>query len=430
MSLWEFRPASVLPKRSDIDWIWHERIAARTVTMLGGTGGVGKSVLVSGFEVSVVTGTPFLDADVEQGEVWHLDFDTDENLQGPWYTRAARGLELDATDLSRITYGTPKGEGLPYLTKDRLIELKEKAKANTPVAIIIDAWASAFPYIKGNDASQVAEVMSVLRDIARCGPAVIMLDHTPKPVAGAPSAVERGLIGSTIKQAGARAVHLLQGVPKARVGNQDVQALHTLKNNLARLADPLGIKRIWQVGGGIRFEVTDLPDLETRAPKLERAMRVIRETVQPGAITARQALIAEAVKQADVSERTAVEAINRLVAMRELKKEPLKDTGDGRHMAYKVAGDSKKVAALCTDSDSADEQGQNKVQTPLHDGLHFAHSLDALRHRLEAGTWDGPDAERLRQAYRHADNGDAEARAALEQYVSHPDVQRVLGGQP
>ncbi len=60
--------------------------------MLGGPGGVGKSVKVAALEVAIASGKPFLEAEVQQGTVLHLDFDTDARLQGPWYARVAKGM--------------------------------------------------------------------------------------------------------------------------------------------------------------------------------------------------------------------------------------------------------------------------------------------------------------------------------------------------
>lgn len=367
-SLFNIATADSLPRNLDVSWLWHERIAAGTVAMLGGAGGVGKSILVAGLEVAIAAGEPFLDAEVLQGEVLHLDFDTDAKLQGPWYRRAAAGLNLDGNTLKRIRYATPV-ENKPYLTLEHLAELQTEVKAAGPVLVVIDAYTSAFPYVRSNDAGQVAQVMAALREIARLGPAVLVLDHIPKPMANAPSALERGLIGSTIKQAGARAVHLLQRVAPAEVNGRDVQALHTLKNNLAPLTEALGIERLWQ-DNGLTFTVTDLPEGENRAPALARALRVIRETVQPGAIIARKALIAEVVSRGNVSERTADAALARLVSLKELEKAAL----HGREVAYRLrnAGILADTLQACNDRDKDDTEGPETLQTPLQDGLQFA----------------------------------------------------------
>jgi hypothetical protein len=368
-NLFDIKRADELPRRVEIRWLWRDLIAAGTVAMLGGAGGVGKSILVAGLEVAIAAGEPFLDAEVLQGDVLHLDFDTDAALHGPWYRRVAAGLRIGSDVLRRIRYATPAGNGVPYLTPDRLQELHAEVSNAGPVAVIIDAWTSAFPHVRSNDAGDVAQVMAALREIARSGPAVVVLDHTPKPSAGAPAATERGLIGSTIKQAGARAVHLLQRVAPAEVQGRDIQALHTLKNNLAPLTDAIGIERLWH-DGGVAFTVTDLPEGENRAPALARAMRVIRETVQPGAITARRALLAEAVDRGNVSERTAASALAKLVSLRELEKTAL----DGREVAYRLRGADIPAESLhrCTDRDLCDEQREKSMQTPLHDRLHFA----------------------------------------------------------
>lgn len=375
MKHFDIKRADELPRKSEVRWLWHERIAAGTLAMLGGAGGVGKSILIAGLEVAIAAGEPFLDAEVLQGDVLHLDFDTDASLQGPWYRRAAAGLHIGSDMLRRIRYATPAGNGLPYLTPDRLQELHAEVSAAGPVAVIIDAWTSSFPHIRSNDAGDVAQVMAALREIARTGAAVLVLDHTPKPVAGAPAATERGLIGSTIKQAGARAVHLLQRVAPADVGGRDVQALHTLKNNLAPISEPVGIERTWGGDGAVMFAVTDLPEGERRAPAMSRAVRIIRETIQPHATISRKELVAEVVSRGNVSERTAAAALNRLVSLKELEKAAL----EGREVAYRVRGAASNplnTLHACTIGDICDNEGQKSVQTPLHDTLQFARTDD------------------------------------------------------
>lgn len=339
MSLLNYTSAAELPAHLDVHWLWHERVAMGTVAMLGGTGGVGKSILVAALELCVAAGIPFLDAEVASGEVLHLDFDTDPRLQGPWYRRVAAGLGLPETHLSRIRYVEPSGNGPPYLIPERLEELASEVQAMAPVLLVIDAWTSAFPFIRGSDMGEVAQVMAALREMARSGPAVLVLDHTPKPIAHGPSALERGLIGSTMKQAGARAVHLLQRVPPREVQGRDVQVLHTLKNNLAALAEPVGIERTWHAGGAVTFTTCDLPEAENSAPAMSRALRAIREIIGTVPVALRT-IVDEVARRANVAERTTRTALAQLVGRGELVR-----VQSGREVMYVLTSDKGPAEA-------------------------------------------------------------------------------------
>ena len=268
------------------------------------------------------------------------------------------GASKDVAQL--IHYAAPTDEGSPFLTRERLEALGEMVAEHNPVLVVVDAWTSAFPYIRSNDAGEVAQIMAVLRELAKSGPAVLILDHTPKPVANGPSSLERGLLGSTLKMAGSRAVHLLSRVQPREVDGKDVQRLDTVKNNLAPIGEPLGIERIWGDDGAVTFAVTDLPEGESRTPALERAARCIRDGLTRE--MSRKDLLKQIIYEANVSERTAASALARLITAGEIEK-----TAEGRETLY------TPIAALQR-SQKDDEQGQKSVQ----EGLQMSRSLQGF----------------------------------------------------
>lgn len=378
MTAWAWTPGNELPTKSVFVWAWSLRVAAGTVAFLGGPGGVGKSVLVAALEVAVATGRTFLDRETLHGDVWHLDFDTDARLQGPWYSRVAAGMDVDPRALGRIRYGAPGGKGAPFLTVERLEALAADVAKSPPVLVVVDAWSSAFPFIRGNDAGEVAGLMASLRELARLGPAVLVLDHLPKPVAGGPPTLERGLLGSVAKGAGSRAVYLLNRVAPREVEGRDVQRLDCLKNNLAPIEEPLGIERIW-TPGGVSFHTCDLPsDDETRAPALGRAMRAVRDCLN-GQPVPRRELLRQVVRLANCSERTAASALGRLSDAGEVEKVEL----DGRSLAYRLpidatAGDPLHAASVGGNAISSEPE---PVQRSLHElsGLHQSENGDGYQ---------------------------------------------------
>ncbi|WP_027883494.1 AAA family ATPase [Meiothermus rufus] len=359
MSGFTWRTADSLPTASEVAWLWEGYIAAGTVSVLGGPAGAGKSTLTAALEVAVAAGVEFLEAPTLQGEVWHLDFDTDPRLQGPWYTKCAAGLGVGAEALGRIRYLEPSNPS-QGLDLDRLAELEGLVRISPPALLVIDAWTSAFFYADSKKAEHVAEVMGRLRQIAALGPAVLLLDHTPKPVQGL-TVLERGVAGSYYKLGGARSAYLLQRVAPKLTGGLDVLRLDCLKNNLAAIGEPLGIARHFE-RDSLRFEITDLPEEEAaHAPALTRALRAVREVLGEGPLL-RGELIRKVAERANVSERTIAEALRRLRAAGEVEARESSGRGSPALYALHFAANAQK----------ADEHRTDLVQTPLHTPVQLA----------------------------------------------------------
>lgn len=359
MSGFTWKTATDLPTASEVSWLWEGYIAQGTVSILGGPAGAGKSTFTAALEVAIAAGKPFLGADTLRGEVWHLDYDTDARLQGPWYAKCAAGLGVEAEALKRIRYLEPS-EPSQGLDLNRLDELEQSVLVQPPALLVIDAWTSAFFYADSKKAEHVAEVMGRLRQIAAHGPAVLILDHTPKPVQGL-TALERGVAGSFYKLGGARSAYLLQRVAPKLTGGQDVLRLDCLKNNLGPMGEPVGIARHFE-GDSLRFELTDLPEEESaRSPVLTRALRAVREVLSEGPLL-REELIRKVAERANASERTIAEALRKLRATGEI--EARESSGKGSPTLYTLH--------FAPNTEKADKQGADLAQTPLHTPLHFA----------------------------------------------------------
>ena len=345
-----FRRVSDIPTPPPIEWVWENRIAKGYITMLGGTGGVGKSALVASLEVAVLSGRMFLGGTTLQGAVVHADFDTDERAQLPWLERAVVGQGVSREVLDGISYVDSEEGG--FMDEAGLAALKEHALSVGAVLIVVDAFTSAFPMIRGNDAGEVMQVMSAFRQLAKdTGAAVVVLDHTPKPMANSPEG--RGLLGSTIKSAGARAVHLLARVPPKDVGGLDVLQFQAHKNNLAAAGEPMGIQRIWE-GDGLRFELYDLPDSDHNGPatKARRALELYLND-RAGSVIPRKELFDHIITRLNVSERTLKRAIGE--AMSEGTIQTVQLGGRGSPVAYKSvleAAEPGPLDALSTVPDS------------------------------------------------------------------------------
>lgn len=330
MSAFTTKSAAELPREREVEWLWERLIARGTLSLLGGPGGVGKSTLVAALEVAVAAGVPFLEREVAKGEVVHLDYDTDARLQGPWYPRVAAGLGVGEAALRHIRYLEPRDPSRG-LGEEGLKELLEIARQGV-VLLVLDSWSAAFPYLDPRRADHVAEVMGYLKEIARAGASVLVLDHSPKPLQGL-SVLERGIQGSFYKTAAARSAFLLTKVAPRLTGGEDLLRLDPIKNNLAPIGDPWGIRRLWE-GDALRFEVAELPEEEAGTPKRTRARRAILEVLEAGALP-REELIRKVAERANAGRRTIEEAIRALVQEGALERLSL--GGQGGAVAYRLA---------------------------------------------------------------------------------------------
>lgn len=332
-NLWNSYTAATMPSHSEVSWTWRGRLPSGQVAFLGGPPGIGKSLTVWGLALSTSVGRPFLDTETTRGAVFYYDFDSEPGAQGLIMHKVRRGLQVEAADLgNELIYRTPAA-GLPVLDAPRLASIADEVRKVGPVLVIIDAWTSALWTVRSNDTEQVAEMMALLKVLAGCGATVLIIDHAPKPVLKGASAVERGIIGSTMKVAGARAAYLLGRVPSKDVGGRIVTAMHTLKNNLGPLHDPLGIEYKWRPDA-VTITVTDLPEAETAAPARMRAMAALREIVPATDLITRSDVLRLVGQRAGVQTRTIEDALGRLIANDEVEAVPLSE--DRRARGYRL----------------------------------------------------------------------------------------------
>jgi hypothetical protein len=170
-------------------------------------------------------------------------------------------------------------------------------------------------------------------------------------------------------------------------GGREVLKLDTLKNNLARLEDPLGIERIW-TGEGLAFALTDLPEEEARPSKAELAKRAVLEVLEDGA-KPRKEIIRLVAERVNAGERTTEEALRALVQAGAVERISL--GGQGGAVAYRLKDPGGlpqpplRESAPLRKTDFADEDGQKFSAKPLAENTPLAENPPPPRSRVLDG---------------------------------------------
>lgn len=228
-----------------------------------------------------------------------------------------RGSALDA-DLSKITLLEPDIEDYA-LTDAGIAQIRELARERVAKFIVLDSFMAAFPGTNLVRSEDVYQAMYKLRKLAQeLDAALLVIDHLPKNMAGEKVGA-RGVIGSVAKPAQARAVHLLTRVPPREVDGRHVLRWEVNKLSYGPIPEPFGVEVVFQAGGAM-LRACELPAdyAETRT---DRAGRAIQASLadQAGLVVTRKDLLDRAISEANVSKRTAENAL----------KEVLESLGDG-----------------------------------------------------------------------------------------------------
>ncbi len=167
------------------EWLVDDLVPQKTVTLMSGDGGTGKSLLALQLAIAAVTGTAWLGRPVQAGRVIYFTAEDDED---ELHRRiddilCAGGLSYD--QLAGLTLRSLAGEDalLAVETQTALIqstlfdELETQAESDGPVLIVIDTLANVYPSNE-NDRAKVRQFVGILLSLAlkrRC--AVMLLSH-------------------------------------------------------------------------------------------------------------------------------------------------------------------------------------------------------------------------------------------------------------
>ena len=233
------------------EWLVPDLVPQKTVTLFGGDGGTGKSLLALQLAIGAATGTGWLGRPVQQGGVIFISAEDDDDELHRRTDDILRSAGLTYDDVPDLTMRSLAGEDalLAVETQVALIqstlfeELDARAALENPVLIVIDTLADVFPSNE-NDRAKVRQFVGILRGLAlkrHC--AVVLLAH-PSP-SGLNSG--SGTSGSTAWNNSVRSrLYLSRVVQDDYEPDPDARLLATKKANYGRIGGEIAMK--WQAG--------------------------------------------------------------------------------------------------------------------------------------------------------------------------------------
>ena len=191
-------------------WAVQDRVPRRNVTLLNGTGAIGKSTLMLQLAIAHVIARDWFGTMPVMGPVLFLSAEDDANELHYRTATIAAHLGVPLSDLKDLHFmplagqdahlGVPDSAGVIRPTP-LLDELRKVALGLKPVSIMLDTAADVFAG-RENDRAQVRTFIGLLRGLAIDADAAVLLAAHPS-LQGI--ATDTGLSGSTAWDASARA---------------------------------------------------------------------------------------------------------------------------------------------------------------------------------------------------------------------------------
>lgn len=255
-------------------WLVPDLIPARTVTMLGGDGGTGKSLLAQQLACSAVIGRPWLGRTVKPGRALYLSAEDDDEL----HRRLADILRAEAAtfaDLDKLTVRSLAGEdallAIPDPKTGVLVptplfsELDERIGDERPGLVALDTLADLHSG-QENDRATARQFIGLLRGLAISHDCAVVLLAYPSLTGMASGS---GLSGSTAWNASVRSrLYLERVVQDGDDADPDRRVLRTVKANYGRTGGEIGMT--WRDGVFVADEAETSVDRMAGAAKAER----------------------------------------------------------------------------------------------------------------------------------------------------------------
>lgn len=235
------------------EWLVDDLVPSGTVTLLGGDGGTGKSLLALQLAVSVATDQAWLGRAVGSGPALFISAEDDQDELHRRIADIAQAEAVSLHDLDQLTIRSLAGEdallanlnpSTGALASTSLFkEVEDQAQASKPRLIILDTLADLFPGNE-NDRAQARQFIGLLRGLAirhKC--AVVLLQHPSLSGLNSGS----GTSGSTGWNNSVRSrLYLERVAQEGYEQDPNARVLSTKKANYGRTGGEVSMK--WQAG--------------------------------------------------------------------------------------------------------------------------------------------------------------------------------------
>lgn len=348
-----FFPASDLAGKAvpPRHWLAPGLVPSGTVTLLGGDGGTGKSLLALQLAYAVATDGTWLGRGVASGSALFISAEDDE---AELHRRLGDVVQAEGgriEDLDRLTLRSLAGEDALLAMLDRstgalaasglYAEIEARMGRDAPALVVLDTLADLFPGNE-NDRAQARQFIGLLRGLAiRHECAVLLLAHPS--LSGLNSGT--GTSGSTGWNNSVRSrLYLERVVQDGYEANPDARLLSTKKANYGRTGGEIAMT--WRDG----VFVADAPetglDRKAASAKAERVfLKLLRAFTEQGrrvngngGATYAPKTFAESSEAEGCTKRALKAAMDSLYHARRIKNET---TGPAsRPVTYIVLGDA------------------------------------------------------------------------------------------
>lgn len=235
---------------------WHVAgmMPSRNITLLGGDGGTGKSIIALHLAASTVLGRPWLGMNVQQGGCLFVTAEDDENEVHRRLADIAAsenvgldalvGLSISSLAERDAILAVPEGR-TKIMTPTRLYDVLAARIATTrPALVVLDTLADMFGG-EENDRAQARQFIGLLRRLAvRYGCTVLLLAHPS--LSGMASG--SGTSGSTAWNNSVRSRLYFERITDDRgvEPDGDIRRLKTMKANYGQIGQEIHVR--WQNG--------------------------------------------------------------------------------------------------------------------------------------------------------------------------------------
>lgn len=418
-------------KLEPLDWYVDGLILKSYLNLVASLPGHGKTAMLTGlaWQASRPDGGEFLGERVSPGVTIFVDYDAPGDGRSVRFWLDKHRAAYPDGDMNHIIVLEPDAETYGLQEKE-LKQLDQIVKATGANLVIVDSFMAAFPSTDPVKLTAVQGPLWYLRRLAtETSAAVILIDHLPKPMTGEVAGA-RGVMGSIAKPAQSRTVHLLTRVPAKEVQGRNVLRWDVHKMSFAALPEPFGVELHFDADA-VRIEETALPDayVETKTERAVRAMHSLLE-LKRGIVVDRKELLDVAIKEGNVRERAAKNALKELLERLGDAVAVVQLPGRGQPVGYRLKGDeepgTKPTAPKPQIADIPSETTQTLGHTPLHQNPKLPQKTAAqqsappevqgLYQRFIAGNFsDRPDLHTELGQLFGAKQADAQQKARLKE---------------